>query len=136
MKRKMLTLSFMMMSLISASSVFADQKLCNYRDTIHLDNDSPFEIRILALSSNQNVIAEQRDATSFYIRDGMNCPKEGGFAFVRYGFDYDHFCDVVIKDGAFEKDPWWVSATCRNMRFNGLTHDGFMQYSYTLHFSY
>jgi hypothetical protein len=135
MKKKLALIALALVGTLGNIASYADAKLCFYRDTIHLDSDTPFDIRLQTLSSNQNLVVEQRDATSFYMRDVQSCPREGGYAYVRYGSDSQHYCDVVIKDGAFEKDPWWVSATCNNMRFGGLTHDGFLSYSYTMHFS-
>jgi hypothetical protein len=115
------------------SSVAFASKACNYRDYFHLNNDSPVEIKLVSLSSDSNVIIEQRDAASFYIKDAPSCPPEGGYATVRYALDTTHYCDLNIKDGEFEADPE-VTATCQKLSYRGLTYDGFMSYSYTLHF--
>lgn len=129
MKKTVLAISLSLISSISQ----AKPQSCNYSDYIHLSSDTPTYVKILNLTSDSNVKVEQKDARSFYIKDADTCPPSGGNVEVRYG-DTTHYCDLKIHDGELEFHPE-VTASCHDLAYNGLTYDGFVSYSYSLHFA-
>lgn len=121
------------LSILSAN-VFAKALWCNYSDYFHLSENALSTLRISTLSGDNNVVVQQKDAVSFFIKDTPTCPPNGGYAQVTYSLDSQHFCKLTIHDGESEYHPEAV-ADCQGLAFGGMTYDGFGTYKYSLHFS-
>jgi hypothetical protein len=128
----------LLLSSILASSCFAKGALeaplaCDYSDYFHVSDDSVGPLVIGSLTGDENIIVVQKD-NNFYIKDAPSCPKDGGYAKVRYQKDSDNYCDVTIHDAENMWDPD-AEATCKgSLNFSGMKYDGIGSHSYSLNF--
>jgi hypothetical protein len=107
---------------------------CDYSDFFHLAADSVGPLVIGSLTGDANVVVVQKDTNSFYIKDTPSCPKDGGFAKVRFQKDGDNYCDLTIHDAENMWDPD-VSTECKgNLNYSGIKYDGVGSHAYSLSF--
>ncbi|MES2217298.1 MAG: hypothetical protein V4501_02695 [Pseudomonadota bacterium] len=109
---------------------------CSYTDYFHIGRDSEVPVTITSIKGDANIVATQKDATSFELSDTPTCPKNGGIATVRYTKDKTNYCDLAIHDA----ENFWgpeIKATCTgSLRFAGKDKDNwFGSDSYSLNFN-
>jgi hypothetical protein len=130
----------LLLSSLAASTGFAKGAIeapaaCDYSDYFHISDDSVGPLTIASLTGDANVVVVQKDTTSFYIKDTDQCPKDGGYAKVRYQKDGDNYCELTIHDAENMWDPD-VSASCQgSVTYAGIKYDGIGSHSYSIGFN-
>ncbi len=129
----------LLLSSLAASTAFAKgdsvPNACDYSDYFHLSADSVGPLVIGSLTGDANVAVVQKDTNSFYVKDAPNCPKDGGYAKVRFQKDGDNYCDLTIHDAENMWDPDVTSSCSGSLSFSGMKYDGIGSHSYSLSFS-
>ncbi|MBL7480857.1 hypothetical protein [Legionella bononiensis] len=110
-------------------NAYANEGFCGYKDYFHLSDTAHPGIYVVSGYSESDVILERVGPRSFIIRDGFDC--RSGYAHVTVAYDNENWCVLDIKDGPFMYTPT-VSASCKGIRYLGLSYDSFGSYSYSI----